>query len=162
MLKKGNKHRCLYRQSCINLCAARRQPSQKKQKKGDNMKITVQYTTLIVDDLEESVAFYRDVLGFREGYHVDLPDGGAITIMKSDGGASVELICNRNFPTGMYSIGTDVDDLDAAVSRLKEAGYQTTGLVVQTTVGRMTFTLDPNGVKICLIEHSEEYKSKYV
>ena len=38
------------------------------------MKIKVQYTTMIVNDLEESVAFYRDVLGFSEGYHVDLPD----------------------------------------------------------------------------------------
>ena len=42
------------------------------------MKIKVQYTTMIVNDLEESVAFYRDVLGFSEGYHVDLPVGGAM------------------------------------------------------------------------------------
>ena len=125
------------------------------------MNIKVQYTTLIVNDLEESAQFYRDVLGFREGYHVDTPDGGAITIMESDG-ASVELICNRNYPTGMYSIGTDVDDLDAAIARLKEAGYQTTDPVVPTTVGRMTFVQDPNGIRICLIEHSEEYKRKYM
>ena len=125
------------------------------------MNIKVQYTTLIVNDLEESAQFYRDVLGFREGYHVDTPDGGAMTIMGSDG-ASVELICNRNYPTGMYSIGTDVDDLDAAIARLKEAGYQTTGPVVPTTVGRMTFVQDPNGIRICLIEHSEEYKRKYM
>ena len=35
------------------------------------MGIKVQYMTMIVDDLEESVSFYRDVLGFKEGYHVD-------------------------------------------------------------------------------------------
>ena len=34
------------------------------------MKITAQYTTLIVRNLKESTAFYRDVLGFREGNHV--------------------------------------------------------------------------------------------
>ena len=39
------------------------------------MKVKVQYTTMIVNDLKESVAFYRDVLGFSEGYHVDLPVG---------------------------------------------------------------------------------------
>ncbi|MBR3242917.1 MAG: VOC family protein, partial [Parasporobacterium sp.] len=49
----------------------------------------IPYTTMIVKDLEDSVRFYRDVLGFSEGYHVETPDGGAITIMKSDGGASV-------------------------------------------------------------------------
>ena len=44
------------------------------------MNIKVQYTTRIVNDLEKSVSFYRDVLEFQEGYHVDTPDGGAITI----------------------------------------------------------------------------------
>lgn len=126
------------------------------------MKIKVQYTTLIVRDLEESVGFYRDVLGFKEGYHVDIPDGGSITIMECDGGTCVELICNQNFPVGMYSIGTDVDDLDAAINNLKIAGYDTMGPIVPTSVGKMTFVLDPNGVRICLIEHSKEYKEKYM
>ena len=31
------------------------------------MKISVQYSTMIVNNLEESVAFYRDVLGFSAG-----------------------------------------------------------------------------------------------
>lgn len=126
------------------------------------MKIKVQYSTLIVKCLEESVKFYRDVLGFKEGYHVELPFGGAITIMESEGGACVELIENPEFETGMYSIGTDVDNLDEAVEILKNKGCYTTGPVVPTTVGRMTFINDPNGVRICLIEHSEEYKEKYL
>ena len=126
------------------------------------MGIKVQYMTMIVDDLEESVSFYRDVLGFKEGYHVDTPDGGAITIMNSSGGASVELICNKNFPTGLYSVGTDVDDLEKTIKNLDEAGYQTTGPVIPTTVGKMTFVEDPNGVRICLIEHSDSYKEKYM
>ncbi|MDC7238739.1 MAG: VOC family protein [Spirochaetales bacterium] len=50
------------------------------------MKIKAEYSTMIVKNLEESVRFYRDVLGFTEGYHVDLPEGiGAITIMNSEG-----------------------------------------------------------------------------
>lgn len=126
------------------------------------MKIKVQYSTVIVKSLEESVRFYRDVLGFREGYHVDLPGGGAITIMESEGGACVELIENPAFETGLYSIGTDVDNLDEAVEILKNNGYDTTGPAVPTTVGRMTFVKDPNGVRICLIEHSGEYKEKYM
>ena len=126
------------------------------------MKIKVQYTTMIVKNLDESVRFYRDVLGFTEGYHVETPDGGQITIMNSCGGAAVELICNKNFPVGLYSVGTDVDDLDEAIRKLSEAGYQTTGPVIPTTVGKMTFVLDPNGVRICLIAHDEEYKRKYM
>lgn len=126
------------------------------------MKIKAQYTTMIVNSLEESVAFYRDILGFREGYHVDLPGGaGAITIMESDG-ASVELIESAAFETGLYSVGTDVDDLEEVIRHLEANGYQTTGPIIPTTVGRQTFVLDPNGVRICLIEHTEEYKKKYM
>ena len=126
------------------------------------MGIKVQYMTMIVNDLEESVSFYRDVLGFKEGYHVDTPDGGTITIMNSNGGASVELICNKNFPTGLYSVGTDVDNLEETIKKLNEAGYQTTGPVIPTTVGKMTFVEDPDGVRICLIEHSDSYKEQYM
>ena len=125
------------------------------------MKIKVQYTTMIVKNLQESVAFYRDVLGFKEGYHVDVP-GGAITIMESEGGASVELIENSNFEVGLYSVGTDVDNLDEIILHLKANGYDTLGPVIPTSVGRMTFVQDPNGVRICLIEHSKEYKEKFM
>lgn len=128
---------------------------------GKKMNIKVQYSTMIVKNLEESVSFYRDVLGFKEGYHVDLPNGGRITIMQSDG-AAVELIESSAFPVGLYSIGTDVDDLEAAISKLAEKGYQTTGPVMETTVGKQTFVLDPNGTRICLIEHTEAYKKKYM
>lgn len=126
------------------------------------MKIKVQYSTMIVKDLEESIKFYRDVLGFKEGYHVDTSDGGAIAIMKSENGASVELIENTNFEVGLYSIGTDVNNLEETIRHLKENGYEITGPVIPTTVGRMTFVLDPNGVRICLIEHTQEYKEKYM
>ena len=51
------------------------------------MKIRVQYTTLIVKNLEQSVRFYRDVLGFTEGYHVNLPVG-QISIMQSQDSCS--------------------------------------------------------------------------
>ena len=123
--------------------------------------VKVQYSTMIVKSLEDSVKFYRDVLGFKEGYHVDLPNGGCITIMESEG-ASVELIENTNFPVGLYSIGTDVDDIDETIRHLEKNGYQTTGPVIPTTVGKQTFVLDPNGVRICLIEHTDEYKEKYM
>jgi len=123
--------------------------------------IKVQYSTLIVKSLEESVKFYRDTLGFKEGYHVDLPNGAAITIMDTDG-ASVELIEGKMFEGGFYSIGTDVDDLDKTLAELKEKGCNPITPIIPTTVGRQAFILDPNGVRICLIEHTAAYKEKYM
>lgn len=125
------------------------------------MRISVQYSTMIVNSLEESVAFYRDVLGFSEGYHVDFPIGG-ITIMQSPEGACVELIEAPQFPTGLYSVGTDVNDLDETIANLKSKGYEPVGEIAETTVGRQVFVMDPNGIRICLIEHTSEYKEKYM
>lgn len=120
------------------------------------MKIKVQYTTLIVDDLEESVAFYRDAMGFTPGYHVDLGPNGQITLMKSpDDGAFVELIESKQYETGMYSIGTDVDDLDEVLAHMAECGVPVELGPLETTVGRQAFVKDPNGVRICLIEHNK-------
>ncbi len=125
------------------------------------MRVSVMYSTMIVKSLSESVAFYEDVLGFKKGYHVDLPQGG-ITIMESPKGACVELIEAPDFSVGLYSIGTDVDNLDEAIAVLKNKGYEILGQVAVTSVGRQAFIVDPNGVRICLIEHSEEYKRQYM
>ncbi|MCR5845470.1 MAG: VOC family protein [bacterium] len=125
------------------------------------MRVTVQYSTMIVNNLEESVDFYENVLGFSRGYHVDLPFGG-ITIMNSSDGASVELIEAPQFETGLYSIGTDVDDLDEVIAYLKSKGFEPEGEIATTTVGRQVFVLDPNGVRLCLIEHFDEYREKYM
>lgn len=125
------------------------------------MRVSVQYSTMIVKSLEESVVFYRDVLGFNEGYHVDFPVGG-ITIMRSPEGACVELIESPQFEIGLYSVGTDVENLDETIGHLRSKGYNTVGEIASTTVGRQVFVMDPNGVRICLIEHTDEYKEKYM
>lgn len=125
------------------------------------MRISVKYSTMIVKNLEESVCFYRDVLGFTEGYHVDLPVG-AITIMDSPEGASVELIESPLFEVGLYSVGTDVDNLDEVLNQLRAKGCEIDGEIVQTTVGRQVFIRDPDGIRLCLIEHSDDYKMKYM
>lgn len=125
------------------------------------MRISVQYSTMIVKDLKTSVAFYRDILGFTEGYHVDFPIGG-ITIMQSRQGACIELIEAPQFPIGLYSVGTDVDNLDETIAYLQSKGFDAIGEIADTTVGRQVFITDPNGVRICLIEHTQEYKEKYM
>lgn len=82
--------------------------------------------------------------------------------MKSPEGACVELIESPQFEVGLYSVGTDVEDLEETIEHLKKMGYEPEGEIMSTTVGRQIFVLDPNGTRICLIEHTEEYKNKYM
>ena len=56
----------------------------------NNMK--VKYTTIIVQDMEKSIEFYSEVMGFEiDSQHKPVPEM-VITLMKSKGDTMVELI----------------------------------------------------------------------
>lgn len=57
---------------------------------------------------------------------------------------------------------TDVDNLDETIEHLRSKGYDIVGEIAPTTVRCQAFVIDPNGVRICLIEHTQEYKEKYM
>jgi len=114
----------------------------------------VKYATIIVADMDESVAFYTGVMGFKVDSRFDPLPGVAITLMKGEGEAMVELIENAAYETGLYSVGMEVDDLAATVLDLKTKGAEITMDPVPTLVGSLAFMRDPNGATIALIEHS--------
>jgi len=52
----------------------------------------IKYTTMIVKDMNESVEFYRDIMGFEvDSQHNPVP-GLTITLMKGEGETMIELI----------------------------------------------------------------------
>jgi len=113
----------------------------------------VRYATIIVRSMDESIAFYRDVMGFEvDSEYRPLP-AVVITLMKGRDDAMVELIENRDHPVGLYSIGMDVEDLAGTVGDLKAKGAKITMEPVSTLVGSLAFLEDPNGARIALIEH---------
>ena len=124
------------------------------------MSTRIQYTTMIVKDMEQSLEFYRSAFGFEIDSEFAPQPETRIVIIKDAEGKMLELIQDEKFEAGLYSIGMDVDDLEKTVSDLEKKGYRTTGPMVPTLVGRMTFTKDPNGVNIALIEHNMKYALK--
>ncbi len=122
------------------------------------MDIQIKYSTMIVNDIEESIRFYRDVLGFEVDSTYRLPPTGepvvgCITLMRSKGETMVELIENKAFSVGFYSIGMEVDDMDKAMQELKAKGAKVLKEPARTSVGSCAFIEDPNGVRICIIHH---------
>jgi lactoylglutathione lyase len=113
----------------------------------------VKYATIIVQDMAASVEFYTEVMGFEiDSEHQPVP-GVVITLLKSQGEAMVELIQSPNYEVGLYSVGMEVEDLQATVKELKAKGAQITMEPVPTTVGSLAFCQDPNGARIALIQH---------
>lgn len=115
----------------------------------------IKYVTMIVEDMDESVRFYRDVMGFEVDSHYDLGDNGEITLLRGDGETMVELIRNPINKQGLFSVGMDVDDLEVTLRELRSHGAKVVMEPTPITVGKLAFIEDPNGVRIALIQHMD-------
>lgn len=122
------------------------------------------HTMLRVGDLQKSLNFYTQVLGMRLLRRQDFPEGKFTLAFVGYGGESESAVIELtyNWDVGGYDLGTgfghialEVNDIYAAVERIREAG----GEVVRepgpmkhgTTV--IAFVADPDGYRIELIEH---------
>lgn len=112
------------------------------------------WVTLRVRDLEQSVAFYTEALGMEVASR--LGGGGHQIVMlgKADE-AKVELICDAGAkmepPGDGVSIGLGSEDLDTLVDSLKAKGCPVTGPVSPNPHVRFFFVKDPDGYTIQLV-----------
>jgi lactoylglutathione lyase len=113
----------------------------------------VKYATIIVDDMDESIKFYTEVMGLGVDSQHNPHPGVTITLLKGEGDAMIELIKNKEYETGLYSVGMDVENISTTVKKLKSKGAKITMKPIPITVGTLAFIEDPNGVRIALIQH---------
>lgn len=118
------------------------------------MNAKVKYSTIIVKDMDESIRFYKDIMGFEIDSQYTPTSDVTITLMKTKGDAMIELIKDSMHDIGFYSVGMDVDNLDAALKEMRSKGAEIIMGPMPITVGSLAFLEDPNGVRIALIEHN--------
>ena len=97
------------------------------------MKVVLDHVGIAVRDLDEALAFYRDVLGLDVEPAEDVPSQGVRAHFVPAGAAALELLeatapdspiarfLQRRGP-GLHHITLRVDDIDAAIARLKAKG----------------------------------------
>jgi catechol 2,3-dioxygenase-like lactoylglutathione lyase family enzyme len=141
--------------------------------------LSTNHTSLTVSNLDRSIAFFRDCLGFevtskapREApltERVTGIPGASITVAYVRGpGHSLELIefhgpaskgkvKSRACDTGTFHVAYDVDDLDAALAAVKQ--YDVLPVAAPITVdggpnkgARIAFVRDPDGIMLELIQ----------
>jgi catechol 2,3-dioxygenase-like lactoylglutathione lyase family enzyme len=132
------------------------------------------HVTIVVTDLERSLAFYRGKLGFRLLGHIDFPDDarGRILTHLDTGRGLLELVSFAHDPaqpggppgdtrTLIQHFALRVTDLDAVAQPLLAAGIPFTRMPVTTPNGvRVAFFTDPDGTLIELIEGDMVYSRR--
>lgn len=111
----------------------------------------------IVDDVERAIAFYRDLLGFALDAHpapgfAALSRGDLRLLLNAPGAGGAGQAGGSPRPGGWARVQLRLDDLDAAVERLRASGAAFRGGVVGGMGGRQILLEDPSGNPIELFE----------
>jgi lactoylglutathione lyase len=118
-----------------------------------------------VSDMEQTIAFYRDVLGLKVIERKTSPRGSHLAFLKVPN--SDELIELTSFPpSGPVKVQEDlvhlafqVESLDATIASLTAKGVKITDGPTQTSSGsRFLFIDAPDGYEIELIERPQSEK----
>lgn len=115
------------------------------------------HTTIIVNNMQESLAFYQGVLDLNISSRFPTPEGEIVFL--GDGETKVELIDYKQGNTENYgegiSLGFSVDSLDKAMEQVKEKGIKIeSGPIQPNPKTRFFFIKDPNGLRIQLVEQA--------
>lgn len=115
----------------------------------------VAFTMYPVADSARARAFYEGTLGLAVGSHspngvwteYDLPGGGCLALFATD--------TMRPAADGA-SVALEVDDLDATIARLKQAGVRFKAEMIHSPVCRMSVILDSEGNAVLLHQLNEK------
>lgn len=120
------------------------------------------HTRYRVNDLDKSVAFYRDVLGCREVRRSESPRGSSLVFMAVPN--SEEQIELTYFPASgpvqvqpdLTHLAFEVGDLEAFARHASARGYPLTDGPTKTSSGHVIAFIDaPDGYEIELIQPGE-------
>jgi catechol 2,3-dioxygenase-like lactoylglutathione lyase family enzyme len=114
--------------------------------------------------LDASLAFYTETIGAEVVDQLVMADGSVDRVHIQIATGLVELLHHRepdpDATYGLNHIGFMTDDLDGDYARLIGAGYAELSAprVASSGQGRLAFLSDPNGVRIELLQRSEDFR----
>jgi catechol 2,3-dioxygenase-like lactoylglutathione lyase family enzyme len=113
----------------------------------------------IVDDVDRSVIFYRDRLGFSVEKHnpekfAELARGDLHLFLNAPGAGSAGKAGGSPEPGGWNRFMIVTDDLDRMINELSEAGATFRGQVSEAGAGRQILLKDPSANVIELFEYA--------
>ncbi len=133
----------------------------------------IDHIGIMTDNLDQSVEFYTDVLGFSVSSKIEMAEAGLSAVFVEKDGSKIELMKCRGKNVPEHSEGVklkmgegsipindhitfSVDDIEATVSQFKEKGVVFHLEPIQLEGGmKLASFKDPNEVLIELVEHPQ-------
>jgi len=108
--------------------------------------------------LNESLAFYTKVMGFREGFVMKDPQGNPTTYyLQINKDTFLELAkAPADRQPGLSHVGIWVDDIKSVVSTLRQRGQKIDDARVLGSKAPLTNITDPDGNRIELLEFTPD------
>ncbi len=114
------------------------------------------WVTLQVEDMDKSLAFYRDIVGLRITEEIKTADTEIYFL--GEGSTRVELISSPEAGGQMgpsISLGFGVKDLDGMMAFIKAKGLDVHSGPFSPSPGiRFFYLLDPSGLRVQFVEFS--------
>lgn len=110
---------------------------------------------IAVDDMDESVAFYTEAMGFEQTFSLANAEG-QITLMYLKIGENTFLElnpANDYLPAGLTHIGIQVDGMESVRSMYESRGVSSTESRTSGSQAVFSYMSDPQGIPIELSEY---------
>lgn len=116
--------------------------------------VGVNHVGIAVDDLDGTLEYYTQTLGFPEAFRVVGDDGEIVLVyVQVSRDTFVELQpANAERPAGITHFGIHVDNMDAAVAMFRQRGADVDDPRGSGTNAILSNIADPNGIRIELLE----------
>ena len=116
--------------------------------------MTIDHAAVRVSNLDESIAFYRDLFGYEPVERFERSDTVSDTFLGIGDDAAIQLVETDEpvEPTDGGHLGLSVDDVDAAVAGLDDGRVHRSPETLDELGIRIAFVEDPDGHVLELIE----------
>ncbi|MDR0286573.1 MAG: VOC family protein [Clostridiales bacterium] len=115
------------------------------------------WATIAVNNLDESVNFYTEIVGLKIERRFNAGDNTEIAFLSCGNETKIELICNKNAKTAYtenkVTLGFETESLEKITEHLKNKGIQSSEPFQPNPHIKFIYITDPNGVKIQFAEN---------
>ncbi len=116
------------------------------------------WSTLKVNNMDESLSFYQEIVGLEVNRRFEAGPGVEIVFL-GDGETKVELICDKNSKEVNLgqdiSLGFEVNSVDDMIKFVKEKGISAKEDAFEPNPHvKFFYVMDPNGLKIQFVENN--------